>query len=122
MENEPRPQRINNITAGFMIAVAIVFDLISIIPFINILVDIVAWLVFGFWFALLGVGFINPRRFAVMATSFIVGAIPVVSTLPELTVAIIVTILMVKSEDKLGIKLPGSPAKPSVRASVKPTK
>ncbi len=106
--DEDKPQsRIDNITAGFMIAVAIIFDLLSLIPFVNIVVDVAAVLLYGIWFAIKGVGFINPRRFATMMVTVIIEAIPAISFLPGFTIAIIVTILMIKSEDRLGISLPG---------------
>ena len=112
MAEAAHPQRIDNVTAGLMITVAVIFDILSLIPLLNILVDIIAWLIFGLWFTLRGISFLNPRRFATFAVSFIVGLIPILSILPELTLAIIATILMVKSEDRLGIKLPGSPVRP----------
>jgi hypothetical protein len=101
-----KPQRINSLNAGLLILAAIIFDLLSIIPLINVITAFVAWLIFGVWFYLLGVGFMNPKRFATIAVSLIIGVIPVLSVLPELTVAIIAIIIMVKSEDKFGLKIP----------------
>lgn len=107
----PKPRRINSLNAGLLIFVAIIFDLLSIIPFLNVITSFVAWLIFLVWFYILGVGFINPKRFATIAISFIIGVIPILSILPELTIAIIATIIMVKSEDRLGIKIPSIGAK-----------
>jgi len=105
-------QRINSVAIIFMVAIAIIFDLISLIPFVNIVSELIAYAIFGLWFYLLGVGFMNPKRFAVAAVSAIIGFIPFLSMLPELTVAVIVVILMVKSEDRLGIKMPSLGLKP----------
>lgn len=103
---DQKPQRINNFQGASLILVAIILDLLSLIPVVNILVSGLAVLIFGVWFYMLGVGFINPRRFAAAAMSFLVEIIPFISWLPGITVAVITTIIMVKSEDKLGIKLP----------------
>ena len=89
----------------FMIAVAVIFDLLSLIPFVNIVVDVVAILTFGLWFAIKGLGFLNPRRFATMMVTVIVEAVPALSVLPAFTASIIATILMIKSEDRLGINV-----------------
>ena len=105
-------QRINSVTTIFMVTTAIIFDLISLIPIVNIVSELVAYVVFGVWFYLLGVGFMNPKRFATAAVSAVIGFIPFVSMLPELTIAVVVVIFMVKSEDKLGIKLPSLGLKP----------
>jgi hypothetical protein len=110
--NKRKPQRIGIVSIIFLIITAIIFDLISLIPFVNIVSGLIAYAVFGIWFYILGVGFMNPKRFATAAVSAVIGFIPFLSMLPELTIAVIVVILMVKSEDTLGIKLPGVGAKP----------
>ena len=97
---EMRPQRIDNITAGLMIAVAVVLDLISLIPFVNLISGLAATLIFGLWFFFRGVGFVNPRRIATWAAGLIVEAIPFLSILPGLTIAVTATIVMIKLEDK----------------------
>lgn len=103
---EGKPQRIDNITAGLMITVAVVFDLISLIPVVNIISAVAATLIFGLWFLLLGIGFANPKRIATWATGLLVEAIPFLSILPGLTIAVAVTIFMIKLEDKTGLKIP----------------
>ena len=102
-----KPQRIDNIIAGLMIFTALIFDVLSIIPWVNIITDIAAILLFGLWFMLLGVGFMNPRRIATWATAGIIEAIPILSILPGITVGVAATIFMVKLEDKTGLKIPG---------------
>lgn len=93
-------KRIDNITAAAMITIAIIFDLFSLIPIVNIITTIAAWFIFITWFYMKGVGFINPKRFATAATSIIVELIPFLSMLPGLTLAIIVTIFMLRNEDR----------------------
>ena len=102
---KPSP-RINTLNAIGLISLAALLDIISLIPLINIAVDLLAMIIFGLWFYLLGVGFINPRRFITALAALIVEFIPILSGLPGFTVAVIATIVMVKSEDRLGFKLP----------------
>lgn len=105
--------KITNATFVLMLATAGFYDLFSAIPIVNWLVAVFAWLTFGLWFAILGVGLISPKKFAVWGTSAVVGVIPAISALPELTAAIILTVLIVRAEEKLGFKLPmPSAAKP----------
>lgn len=103
-DDKPR-SRIDNTTASFMIVVALIFDLLNWIPFVNIVIAIIAWLIFGLWFYIKGVGFLNPRRLATAAGGFLIEVIPLLAWLPGLTTAIIITIIMVKSEDRLGINV-----------------
>lgn len=107
--NQPQRQRINNFTAAALVCTALVFDLCSfVMGFIAMdwFVSLMAWPIFGIWLYLLGVGFLSPKRFAIMLATVTVGAIPFVAMLPELTLGIIAMIGVVKSEDKLGIKVP----------------
>lgn len=103
---DQKPQRISNFQGACLIVVALFFDLLSLIPVVNVLVSGLAVLLFGVWFYMLGVGFINPRRFVTAAITYLMETIPFISWLPSLTVAVTAIILMVKSEDKLGIKIP----------------
>lgn len=98
--------KIANTTFMLMLATAGFYDLLSIIPVVNWFVAIFAWMTFGLWFAISGVGFINPKKLAVWATSALIGIIPALSAVPELTAAIILTVLIVRTEEKLGFKLP----------------
>jgi hypothetical protein len=96
-----KTERISNFTAGLMVIVALLFDLVGIIPLVNILSQFTALLIFGLWFFFLGVGFINPQRFAAALISTVIELIPFVSILPGLTVAVIICIVTVRTEDKL---------------------
>jgi hypothetical protein len=102
--------RINLLNAASLVTFAIFADIvgaiISLIPGVSILVTIVGWLILNLWFTMLGVGFMDGRRIGTMLASIVVEAMPVLNILPGFTVAVIAIIIMVKSEDKLGIKLP----------------
>jgi hypothetical protein len=96
-----KTQRISNLNAGLMVIVALLFDLVGVVPVLNIVTEFIALLIFGLWFFFLGVGFMNPRRFATVLIATVIELIPIVSILPGLTVAVIITIVTVRSEDKL---------------------
>lgn len=84
------------LTAGF-------FDLLSIIPLMNIPIAIIAWLTFAFWFLYLGIGLTSPRRLAAPAISFLVELFPGLSAAPSLSLAIAVSIGIIRFEEgKLG--------------------
>ncbi len=101
-------QRINNVTAIFMIAVALLYDAVqAFLDFIliglaiNWILDIWAWLTFFIWFKLKGVSFTNPKRAVSLNGGFILELIPAVNALPIWTAAVIILIITVKTEDKL---------------------
>lgn len=115
-------KKINTVQALGLITVAVMFDLaglvlnlIGLIPIIgqliawpvSILVNIVGIIVFAVWYFLLGFGWTNPKRLAAMFGGGLIELIPVLNALPGFTLAAIVTIVTVKAEETLGIKLPG---------------
>lgn len=92
--------RIGQIEGYAMIAVAFVFDLISIIPFLNIVSEILAAIVFGIWFITNGVPpKISYKVGATAVGSAIIGFIPLLSILPEMTSFILITLYMYKKEE-----------------------
>jgi len=101
-------QRINNVTAIFMIVVALLYDaaqafldFILIGLAVNWILDIWAWLTFFIWFKLKGVSFANPKRAVSLNGGFILELIPAVNVLPIWTAAVIILVITVKTEDKL---------------------
>jgi hypothetical protein len=98
--------RIPETTAFLMIGTALFFDLLSIVPVVNWIAAIFAWMTFGLWFLMRGVGFINPKKLATWGVAALIGLIPALSAIPELTLAVAVTIMLVRAEDRLGIPLP----------------
>ena len=76
---------------------------------INRLIVIIKWLVYTFWFYSLGVPIFKlsgkraQRRALVLATTFIVGMIPVLGALPEFTLGILATVAMTRFEDATGV-------------------
>lgn len=98
--------KISNATFGLMIATALFYDLLSIVPVVNWFVAIFAWLTFALWFMILGVGLISPKKVATWGSSAVIGVIPVLAAIPELTLAVIITVILIRAEDELGIKIP----------------
>ncbi len=82
-----------------MICTAAVLDLISLIPIVNIVVDVLAWLIFFFWFRELGFPFTkNNKLMGSVVVSFIIGFIPILSILPEITLGVLLNILIINGE------------------------
>ena len=106
---EKKKEKIDNITATLMIGTAVLFDgfqafltLLLIGPFVNWLISIFAWLTFFLWFMLKGVHFTkNLNKLFTFMGGSLMEIIPVVDALPAWTATIIITILMIKAEDKL---------------------
>jgi len=64
----------------------------------------VANLLFIIWFWFLDVSFTkNPKNLAVMGIQALIGLIPLVNALPELTVGVLIIVLMTRAEDKGGL-------------------
>lgn len=91
----------------FLPMAALFFDLLSLIPFLNVIVAPIAWITVTLWLYLEGVSPLSGRRLATIGVSFIVGLIPILSMLPEITLAVVAIILMVKLEDRVTKAVPG---------------
>lgn len=72
-----------------MLCIAIIFDIISIIPLLNVFSGIIAWSIFYTIFYFKGISFTkNKQIVATSAVAFVIGLIPGISAVPELTVAV----------------------------------
>jgi len=101
--------KIDNVTFGFMIAVAIFYDVLSFIPGINLISEIFGIGTFALWWYFSGIGLINTKKIVTWATSGFVELIPAVSALPSFTAGVIITVLLTRAEEKTGVSLtPGS--------------
>lgn len=77
-----------------MLLVASFFDLISLIPFVNIISSVIAWMIFTVWFYFLGAGLLNTKKLATVSLSFLAELIPFVSMLPLITTGVFILIFM----------------------------
>jgi len=108
-EKQEKEERINNVTAGLMVAVALLYDGVQMflewigIGFIvNWILNIWAWLTFFVWFKLRGVSFAaNPKRALAFNGGFLIEFIPIIEELPIWTAVVVVTVITVRLEDKL---------------------
>jgi len=104
-------QRIPTHTAFLMIGTALFFDCFQVLLLVagglglvlNRLVSLYAILTFGFWFKLRGVGLLQQKKFATGFITLLSEMIPGLCVLPGWTISTLLIILMVKSEDTLGI-------------------
>ena len=93
--------KFNTVEILIAIFLALFFDLLSIIPFLNILVDCLAWFIFGLWFFLNGVPPNSGYKVVATATiSFVAGFIPVISAFPELTLSIAAIMIIIRLDEK----------------------
>ena len=107
-------KRISNTIAVFMSTAALLFDGVQavlewfLIGFaVNWMINILVWLTFFVWFKFNGVSFMGLKRAAIFNGGFFLEFIPLVAELPLWTATIIMMIIMVKLEDKVGVKLAG---------------
>lgn len=96
---KPEP-RITKDTAFSMVLIATIYDLISLIPLVNIASKILAYLHFWVWFSIKGVSYTkNPKIMKWQAIGAIIGLIPIVSALPEQIITTMRTIAISRLED-----------------------
>lgn len=91
-----RGRELKNHTIALMISTAIFIDVLQWLfafIFMDWLVGFYAFLTFFVWFKLYGMKFMTPKRIATMGGAFIIEIIPVLSTLPAWTGAVVILIL-----------------------------
>ncbi len=100
-----RPPRIKTWVFCAMLIVAIILDLVSLIPAANDITLVIAGILFGLWWWKLGLGFLNLKKIITYSLSVIVEAVPILAVLPAVTLAVVVTFVISRGEDKLGISI-----------------
>lgn len=92
------------ITAGSIDAFQALLNLLIVGQVFSTIISVGADTLFIIWFWLLGVSFIkSPRKLTAMGVQALAGLIPVLNTLPELTLGVMAVVLITRSEDKGGI-------------------
>ena len=72
--------------------------------FLSSIISVAATTLFVIWFWMLGVSFVkSPKKLAAMGGQALIGLIPVINTLPELTAGVAITLFLTWGEDKNGI-------------------
>lgn len=117
--------RIEWLEGGMMIGVATIYDALQafltfiIIGFlVNWIITIWAWLTFYFWFKFRGVSFLGTKSVSLNGGALI-ELIPGLNALPAWTAAVIILIIMTRSEDVLNQI---SPTTANALKSLSPTK
>lgn len=108
MEEEQKPQRrISNGTAVAMVLVALVLDVISLIPVAGSLISAVFGMgIFGLWFYFLGVPLISPKKIASWGLNAIAEAFPAIGSVwIGVTVGVILMIAITRTEDATGLQI-----------------
>lgn len=106
----PVQHKVGNVTAGFMLALALLIDGIQFLLALTAIGSIVGSVMaplaaFGFWlwFALLGVKFTGPgaaRKALTGLGSLVAEFIPLINALPAVTLGVAATILIERIEEK----------------------
>lgn len=102
----PPVERISKTTGWLMIGTAILFDVIGLIPLINIAPAIANFVLFPIWFYTRGVTYTkNKSVLWWTAVTSVIGLVPFLSSvLPELTTGVVRNVLHVRKQDKKAVK------------------
>src|SRR6185437_5296383 len=113
-----RKQRVTAITAIFLVGTALALDLLQDLAlFVNVIpalgqalyvaaswfISILAAIVFGIWFAILGVNYFTGKKAAMKVliafASLVVELVPFLDALPAITFVVVALIIVTKTED-----------------------
>ncbi len=105
---QEKKEHISNPMAVMLVSVALFIDgfqallnLLIIGEVASSVISVCSNVLFMVWFWMLGMGIIkNPRKLGAMLAQSIIGLIPILNTLPELTMAIVAIIIVTKAEDR----------------------
>jgi len=105
MDEEKKQPRISNTTAFFMVAVAIILDLLALIPIVGgILAGVGGVVIFGIWFLMLGIPLIGPKQLTRWGLNLL-GETVTAGLWAGMTMGVILMITLTRAEDKTGISL-----------------
>ncbi len=105
MEDNRPAHKIGTITAFILIFVAILVDLLSLIPLLGSILGPGFWICINIYFWYVGLGIVNARRLASGIISTLIELIPILQWLPSVTLGMILVIIMIRLEEKTGISL-----------------
>lgn len=91
--------------AAALVGIAIFFDILSLIPFVNILTVFIGEGLLAIFFRIEGVSVFSAKKALPYLMGFVAEAIPAISMLPALTVETIVIIYLTHAEDKVGVSV-----------------
>jgi len=89
-----------------LVLLAFVCDLLGLIPFVKDVLGTIFWIGASIYFYMIGMGFLNARRLATTAISWIASVIPGIQEIPlELVAGIIVIFIITRVEEKTGLSI-----------------
>jgi hypothetical protein len=103
--NASSPQKIGILTIIILVFIALLADLLSIIPFVGTFVGPIFWASVALYLYIKGFGFLNLRRLAPMAISVVGELIPAIQALPTIFVGMIALVILIKTREITGISL-----------------
>lgn len=126
-QQEERRERISGAMGWCLIGTAAFIDLIEALltvliigTVLNPIISVCADVIFLIWFWTLGVSFVKkPKNLAAMGIQAIIGFIPVLNTLPELTLGVFVLVKITQSEDRGGLLGKAAGAPQAVQGKIK---
>jgi hypothetical protein len=109
MEDKPKPKyRMGIVGIVILILLATIADLLSLIPFVGDFVGPIFWVMVSIYLWKIGCGLINSKRLATEIISIVIEVIPVAQEIPSIIICMAIIIILVRVEDKTGIKMIGS--------------
>ncbi|MEI8327886.1 MAG: hypothetical protein WCG02_02005 [Candidatus Taylorbacteria bacterium] len=103
MDKKKAKKHIGGMGIAILVFLALVADIIGLIPFAEIAVSTIYFGGLSIYLWTKGYGFVNGRRLAVIVIDLVIGWIPAVQALPQITLGIIVLIVLIRTEEKTGI-------------------
>jgi hypothetical protein len=100
-----------------LIFIALVADLLSIIPLVGTIIGPLFWILVAVYLWVKGFGFLNLRRAAPMILSTAGELIPAIQALPTILAGTIALIFILKVQEKTGLSLT-NPTKGTLRPTV----
>lgn len=100
-----KEHRITNTAAVILVVLAIICDIIGLIPFVESFIAVLYWIGAGIYMWLRGMGIFNGKLLASESISLASSIIPAIQALPGITVGIIAVIIISRAEEKTGISV-----------------
>lgn len=105
-QQKPHQERITTIDAIKLIATGVLFDLIALIPVVGgYAAEFIGGATFLLWFAILGLPLMSVKSVANWFLNLVVGETATAGVWPGFTIGAIITVVMVKAEDKTGLDI-----------------
>lgn len=111
-----KKQRIGAVEIPVLLFFAVIFDILSLIPYVNVGVVIVSQSLIALFFYIHGVNVLSKKRALPYIIAWISEAIPIISMFPAITLETIIIIALTRIEDRTGI----DPTGPKIAGVKKP--